>query len=720
MKKDFGVSIVIPAYNSATTITETLKSVFAQTFSNWEVIVVNDGSNDETATIAERLAAQDSRIRAVNQLNSGASVARNTGIELAQFEWLLFLDADDWILPTHLEKLISILFSDPKIDVAHCGWVRVTPEQEPCESAVRNPSGDLFDLLAEDNLFAIHSCIVRRSLVREVGNFDPTLKTLEDWDLWLRIARTGAYFSGTDEVLAYYRDRPGSLTTNELQILIDSMGVLERVHAPDSRVKKPHRDRIDGKSTEVLPILKLRLACEYAAEAIRSGKDFSPIFAYLQNEYTLEDIPTDKQNIQSFFDSLLPSESIPGKYYEIWQRFEKPIDNFLNTLEEYFKLPGLARRVLCSMARVILEETEISQPIAVGNTYGIRVEVTEPIEDCLPPRLTERLHCKIELEGKKLGVIELPVFEGIISSSVLADAIAARWAMLPVDAISELTELSLVAKPLIHLPQPGSKPELIFYSPDLVLSPSKSQWRTTKGDLLDQKRAKPTNFYDRGYFEAVYSQQPDPWDYTSLYEQTLSLLPSGRIEQALELACAEGLFTIQLATCVDNLIAADISQVALERAAQRCGKLNNVSFKHLDFVRDPLPSDLDLIVCSEVLYFAGNREDLQAVAHKFIEFGSHTVSHRLLTSLSPTEIVREAARSRIILERELETPIRAFAYPHGDCDPVVKHLVGACGYVFGLSCQSGRSSFQDSLLELPRIEIEGTDSLQDIIVKFNS
>jgi hypothetical protein len=72
---------------------------------------------------------------------------------------------------------------------------------------------------------------------------------------------------------------------------------------------------------------------------------------------------------------------------------------------------------------------------------------------------------------------------------------------------------------------------------------------------------------------------------------------------------------------------------------------------------------------------------------------------------------------RAILERELETPVRAFAYPYGDCDRVVQHLIGACGYVFGFSCMPGRSRFQDSLLALPRIEVAGTEGLQEFVAK---
>jgi peptidoglycan/xylan/chitin deacetylase (PgdA/CDA1 family)/SAM-dependent methyltransferase len=128
--------------------------------------------------------------------------------------------------------------------------------------------------------------------------------------------------------------------------------------------------------------------------------------------------------------------------------------------------------------------------------------------------------------------------------------------------------------------------------------------------------------YGQDHFENVFSRQSDPWRYTSpyeqtRYEQTLSLLPQSSISKALELACAEGHFSVQLAPRIGSLIAADISQVALERAADRCRHLQNVLFQQMDLTIDPLPEDLDLIVCSQVLYFVGGLKELRDIAYKF-------------------------------------------------------------------------------------------------------
>jgi peptidoglycan/xylan/chitin deacetylase (PgdA/CDA1 family) len=119
---------------------------------------------------------------------------------------------------------------------------------------------------------------------------------------------------------------------------------------------------------------------------------------------------------------------------------------------------------------------------------------------------------------------------------------------------------------------------------------------------------------------------------------------------------------------------------------------------------------------NEELSLMGWKEIHHLVAEG-VEFGSHSATHKPLTALTPAEIVCEAARSRAILERNLGVPVRTFAYPYGDTDAVVQHLIGACGYTFGLTCKPGASKLGDGLLALPRIEVMGSDSLQNFISK---
>ena len=103
-----------------------------------------------------------------------------------------------------------------------------------------------------------------------------------------------------------------------------------------------------------------------------------------------------------------------------------------------------------------------------------------------------------------------------------------------------------------------------------------------------------------------------------------------------------------------------------------------------------------------------------------VTFGSHSISHRPMTGPSPADVVCEGLRSRLTLEHMLGLPTQAFAYPYGDTDQVVQHLIGACGYLFGLSCRHGFSSFDDSLLALPRIEVGGLDRFQDFVARLST
>jgi peptidoglycan/xylan/chitin deacetylase (PgdA/CDA1 family) len=473
--------------------------------------------------------------------------------------------------------------------------------------------------------------------------------------------------------------------------------------------------------------------------------------------------------------------------------------------------------------------------------------------------------------------------------------------------------------------------------------------------------------YVRHYFESLFARGADPWRYTTPYEetkyqQTLDLLPDAHFEEALELACAEGHFTARLAPRVGRLTAADISEIAIRRTAERCAGCGNVSCRRIDLAADPIPGRYDLITCSEVLYFMSDRAALAGVAarlrdalhpggyllmahanavvddpeapgfdwdvpfgarvigetfqalpdlalvkelrtplyriHLFrrradadvrdippverivlkdqptrlephsaarvlwdggrpqkyevvaetsclpilmyhrvapereggrsrfrvtpeafeeqmrylyengyrtidldewgaatlrrqplagnavlltfddgyldfvahawpilkrfgfsatvflvadavgstnlwdaaygepvplmgweeilrlqgdrIAFGSHSATHPLLTSLTSERVVEEAVRSRLLLEERLGTPVRAFCYPYGAYDPTVSHLIGGCGYLYGLGVHPGLCRLREPPLSMPRVEISGYDRLATFVTKLGS
>jgi peptidoglycan/xylan/chitin deacetylase (PgdA/CDA1 family)/glycosyltransferase involved in cell wall biosynthesis len=735
--KNFSISIIIPADNSATTISETLESIIAQTFSNWEVIVVNDDSNFETAKIAASFAAKDSRIRLVNQQHQGASIARNTGIANANFDWLLFVDAGDWILPSHLERLTEILAANPQLDVAYSGWVRVTSDKKPYgPPQCLTVSGDVFNLLAEGNPFAIHGCVVKRSLVETVGKFDPMLQTHEDWDLWQRIARTGAYFAGTDEVLAL--DRIGfsskslmllsqqwframkkidempfgqglrrllykmavilafpafrainSLQGNQqptiLDMFKDALRVLTQGHNSDSRVLTPHPNHALGKSTERLPALELGLACTYAGVAIGAGEDFRPIFAHIRDEYGLEAVSMDL--MKPFMYALpIPTCHPLSEYHFLWESLEQPINKLAIELEKRLKLPAFARRARLIMERGILEQAVVSRPVTLGSIYAVKIELTQPIADISAPSSAERLHCTVELEGERLGFLELPICDGMVARGVLADAISTEFAEIIFKHTSE-TQLQALDKSL-KLPtshntrnfQTFQLPILMYHHVAPTGSAKFTRWRVTPEAFEQQLRC----LQDAGCYSITLEQ----WRTAMIAKTPLPGKP-------VLITFDDGY--LDFATYAFPLLKRYGFSATVFIVADFAGKTNR-----WDSIFD-YGEDLPLL----------NWKQIEQLHAEGVEFGSHTFSHRPLTSLSPAEIVREASQSRAIMERELGIPITTFAYPYGDLDPLVQYLIGTCGYDVAVSCRSGYSSFQDPLLQLSRIEIEGTDSLEE-------
>jgi hypothetical protein len=234
------VSIIVPCFNGASTLSQTLDSVRAQTFAAWETIVVDDGSRDLSGELIAEYEKRDARITGLAQPNRGLGGARNTGLARARGEFVVFLDADDLLQPRMLDRLVQQLESDPSIAVAHAGWMFADPELHDLSWKVRaSANGTLFDRLAHGNLFPCHSLMVRRSVLEATGDFDASIRHCHDWDLWIRVARTGARFAAVSEPLVVYRMQRMSLSRNPRTFFDVGAEVLRRAHRPDPRVRRP-------------------------------------------------------------------------------------------------------------------------------------------------------------------------------------------------------------------------------------------------------------------------------------------------------------------------------------------------------------------------------------------------------------------------------------------------------------------------------------------------
>jgi glycosyltransferase involved in cell wall biosynthesis len=203
------VSVIIPTFNSAVLVTAAVESALAQTAPPMEVIVVDDGSTDDTR---ERLSAYGNRIRYLHQQNRGVAAARNSGLREAQGEFIAFLDADDVWHPRKLEMQITAMAANPDLRLLGTSifdWPTDRIGDVYGAGAIHRVA---WRKLAVKNYFATSSVMVRRTALLQVGEFDTALQGPEDHDLWLRIAETGGAVANLGFPLTGYRDTPGSLS----------------------------------------------------------------------------------------------------------------------------------------------------------------------------------------------------------------------------------------------------------------------------------------------------------------------------------------------------------------------------------------------------------------------------------------------------------------------------------------------------------------------------
>lgn len=254
------VSVVIPAHNAAGTLAATVSSVLQQSFTDFEVLIVDDGSGDQTYAVAKGV--DDPRVSVIQQKNLGAAGARNSGIEAAAGDYIAFLDADDLWYPEKLGRHLEFMDAEgAEASQTAVQFVRddLTPlHVGPCPP-FRDP---LLDVLLFRYLPAFPSTLlVERSLIDRVGLFDQGLVILEDWEFAIRLARHGR-FRNLDEPLTMYRVHPGN-RSRDLQLHVaPGFQVLDKLF---SDPELP--DRICRKRSKIYAAMFTM----YSGGALRSG-----------------------------------------------------------------------------------------------------------------------------------------------------------------------------------------------------------------------------------------------------------------------------------------------------------------------------------------------------------------------------------------------------------------------------------------------------------------
>ena len=230
MKNETLVSIVIPVFNSAKYITECLNSVLNQSYKNFEIIIADDGSTDNTVELINNY--QSDLIVVYSQENSGQGRARNLAVEKANGEWIAFIDSDDIWFIDKLEKQLELCknYVWSHTDYFFIGNI-VAPHTRSIDF-VSNNSGDIFDHLVVDNTIATSTVMIKKSIFKEFGGFNTSYRALQDWDLWLRIAKKyeiGYY----DKPLAEYRVHSSSVSRSTRRNFPYHMEIINRIFSDE-------------------------------------------------------------------------------------------------------------------------------------------------------------------------------------------------------------------------------------------------------------------------------------------------------------------------------------------------------------------------------------------------------------------------------------------------------------------------------------------------------
>ena len=224
------VSIIMAAYNHAQYIDKAIDSALAQTWQDFELIVVDDGSTDATGQVVSQFG---SPVRYIYQQNHGQGGARNRGIASARGEFICFLDDDDLWEPEYLATVMSVFQRQPEADALYTGFRIIDGEDRllPQIGGQVVPPHQMYDALVCGGWFPPLVVTVRKACLDQVGPLDEALRGHDDWDLWLRIAR-GHVFRGVPEALARYRVHAGGLTSNVQHMMDDRMKLIHKHFGP--------------------------------------------------------------------------------------------------------------------------------------------------------------------------------------------------------------------------------------------------------------------------------------------------------------------------------------------------------------------------------------------------------------------------------------------------------------------------------------------------------
>lgn len=311
-------SIIIPCYNQAHFLQDSLSGVLAQSFQDWEAIVVNDGSSDNTNQLASEWIAKDSRIKLFTQPNQGLSAARNAGIQVSTGKYIALLDADDKFGSEYLSQ--AVIHLDQGSDLVFCGYTYFNAGGSIHKQVSLSPHLDFSEILSR-NLLPPVSVTFNKKVLDLTGNFDTSLKSAEDWDLWIRMYKCDVRLSVIPECLVYYRISADSMSRQAFMMYAALKKVAHRSLIADPRLSGCNNLSISGRYSLTENLKKSLMLCmgvaviqgriHDAVEFIRNEaeacnmtfvpEDFASMCSYLSFRYSVND-----DDINWVFQTLMP------------------------------------------------------------------------------------------------------------------------------------------------------------------------------------------------------------------------------------------------------------------------------------------------------------------------------------------------------------------------------------------------------------------------------
>jgi hypothetical protein len=429
-RQDVRFSIVVPARNAIRWAPAVVQNLRLQTHGGWEAVVVDDGSDDGTATAILREAAGDERFRVLVQPPSGVSAARNAGIEAARHDWLLFLDADDKVDPGMLDRVAAAISRRPEVELVRCGWASETEQGEigvEVDAQLDEQGLDLFDACASHCPVAPCAMVVRRSVVEEVGRFDTGLVVAEDWDLWQRIGRRGTVTEVVPAVLAYYRLTPGSAMRRDFaRMCADSRVVAERAHRADPRVPRPLAAHARGAPAAQLPAVLDQLVLWTAATACGVGASSDDVL----RAFPPVGRPTPDDAAAALFGGAPTAAGVLHRQWpDLWPRLEPSVGRTVRAMAHWLGEPGSGPDIAAALERLVIAHSPVPAGRAIGASQAVDVDLADRPAPFATPEGVIRVVMRVGHGGSELGVATAVVHGSTVEIDEARRAVAGQLAL---------------------------------------------------------------------------------------------------------------------------------------------------------------------------------------------------------------------------------------------------------------------------------------------------